>query len=151
MRVCSGPGCLRAVADSVRFCPACKPTTITTQDDIKDHVTGYDAELHSVASSPRWQRVRLQVIKRDPICRRCDLRISTIGDHIVPAEVAVAQVRASKRFPGDKYAGYFLTSNLQGLCRPCHGIKTLEDKAHQGDWPDVLTKYDATPKRTYSF
>jgi len=150
MRVCSGPGCLRAVKDGVRFCDDCKPTTSPVESDgIRDHGR-YDAELHAVASSPRWQRVRLQVIKRDPICKRCDLRISTIGDHIVPAEIAVAQVRATGRFP-DRYAGYFLMSNLQGLCRPCHGLKTLEDKTHIGPWRDVLA-HDATiPKRVYSF
>ena len=71
------------------------------------------------------------------MCARCNLALSAnIADHIVPAGVAVQQARDSGRYPYDKYAGYYLLSNLQGLCRPCHGVKTLEDKAHVGPWPE---------------
>jgi 5-methylcytosine-specific restriction endonuclease McrA len=84
------------------------------------------------------QRLRVQIVKRDPICRRCDLSISEIVDHIVPAREAVSQGRLSGLYPFDKYAGYFLKSNLQGLCRSCHGVKTTEEKAHVGPWPDII-------------
>jgi 5-methylcytosine-specific restriction endonuclease McrA len=156
MRVCSGPGCLRAVRDAVRFCDDCKPARVTVDDDnalsgIKDHTSGYDAVLDSLRKGTRWQRLRIQVVKRDPICRRCDLSLTAIVDHVVPARDAISQVQLSGRFPLDKYAGYFIRSNLQGLCRPCHGVKTLEDKAHVGEWPSVLAVEDAQPKRVWSF
>jgi hypothetical protein len=60
MRVCSGPGCLRAVRDTVRFCDECKPipTTIAPADvmsGIKDHTSGYDAEMDALRKGTRWQ------------------------------------------------------------------------------------------------
>lgn len=156
MRVCSGPGCLRAVRDAVRFCDECKPPRITVADDdalagIKDHTSGYDAELDRLHQSTRWRAVRVQVIKRDPICRRCDLSISEIVDHVVPAREAVSQGRLSGQYPFDKYAGYYLKSNLQGLCRRCHGVKTTAEKAHVGPWPDIVAVEQATPKRVHHF
>lgn len=156
MRVCSGPGCLRAVRDSVRFCAECKPITPVvdaeaTLSGIKDHTSGYDAEMDKLKTNSRWQRLRVQIVKRDPICRRCDLGLTAIVDHIVPAEIAISQARLSGRFPFDRFAGYFIKSNLQGLCRSCHGVKTLEDKTHVGDWPSVLDVEDAQPKRVFHF
>ena len=51
----------------------------------------------------------------------------------------------------DRYAGYYIRSNLQGLCRPCHWDKTNEDKTHVGLWPDVVAVELASPKRVWSF
>lgn len=149
MRVCSGAGCLRAVGDSVRFCDECKPARPIV-DDARSHTSGYDPELDRLRTGSRWQRTRATVIKRQPLCARCEQRISEIGDHVVPAREAISQARLSGRYL-DRYAGYYLLSNLQGLCRPCHGLKTLEDKMHTGPWRDVVAVEDAAPKRRYSF
>ena len=150
MRVCSGPGCLRAVLDAVRLCDECKPQSIDG-DGIRSHTTGYDATLDALRKSIRWQRLRASVIKAQPLCARCELRISEIVDHVVPALVAIAQAQLSGRYPMDKYAGYFLRSNLKGVCRPCHGAKTLEEKAHVGEWPDVVAIEAAAPKKRWTF
>jgi 5-methylcytosine-specific restriction endonuclease McrA len=85
------------------------------------------------------------------MCARCERAISEIVDHIVPAYVAIAQAQASGRYPYDKYAGYYLLSNLQGLCRPCHGAKTLEDKTHVGPWPNVVEIEKRAPKKVWAF
>jgi len=77
--------------------------------------------------------------------------MTEIVDHIVPALVAIQQAQESGRWPFDKYAGYFLQTNLQGLCRSCHGVKTLEDKAHVGPWTNVVEEYDKAPKKVWSF
>ena len=156
MRVCSGPGCLRAVRDDVRFCGECKPARPVVDVDatlsgIKDHTSGYDAVLDSLRKGTRWQRLRVLVVKRDPICKRCDLSLTEIVDHVVPAREAVSQGQLSGRFPLDKYAGYYLKSNLQGLCRSCHGLKTLEEKAHAGPWPDIVAVEQSAPKRSFRF
>jgi 5-methylcytosine-specific restriction endonuclease McrA len=150
MRVCSGAGCLRSVPDDVRFCDECKPDALP-EDGIRVQATGYTVELDALRKGTRWQRLRKQVIRACPICARCDRRISEIVDHIVPAEIAVQQVRDSGRYPGDKYAGYYLRSNLQGLCRQCHADKTAEDKAHIGEWPDVVEAEVLAPKRQWTF
>jgi hypothetical protein len=77
--------------------------------------------------------------------------MSEICDHIVPAAIAIMQAQESKRYPYDKWAGYYLKSNLQGLCRPCHGLKTTEDKCHVGPWPNVLEAEDKAPKKVWTF
>ncbi|MGD0238299.1 MAG: HNH endonuclease [Syntrophorhabdales bacterium] len=150
MRICSGPGCLRSVPDDVRFCDDCKPVG-APPDDIRSHTTGYTDELDALHKGTRWQRVRSLVIKRDPLCRRCGRYISEIVDHIVPAREAIAQAQLSGRYPLDRNAGYYLQSNLQGLCRPCHHAKTEEDKTHVGPWPDVVEAEALAPKKVWTF
>lgn len=153
MRICSGAGCGRKVADDVRFCDECRAERgeAVKTDDIKQHTTGYTEELDALRKGTRWQRIRLTVLSRHPFCARCQVAVSEIADHIVPAEIAVQQARDSGRYPLDKWAGYYLLSNLQGLCRPCHYAKTLEDKTHVGPWPDVVAIEAAAPKKKWSF
>lgn len=146
MRICSGSGCLRVVADEVRYCADCQPQLIES-DGIREHSQSYDEILDRLRKSFRWQRTRERVIREQPMCARCDLRISEIGDHIVPAREAIAQCQASGKYPGDQYHGYFIRSNIQGLCRKCHYDKTLEDKLHVGPWPDVMRAAERKPKR----
>jgi len=152
MRICSGPGCGRKVAGDVRFCAECQPSDVSTDDGIREHARSkYGAELEVLNTTPRWRGIRKRVLQRDPICKRCKQQPSFIVDHIVPAEIAVRQVRDSGKCPFDKHAGYFLMSNLQGLCRPCHGDKTNEDKAHQGEWPSVVERDAQAPKKQWTF
>jgi hypothetical protein len=33
----------------------------------------------------------------------------------------------------------------------CHTVKTDEDKAHVGPWPDVVEKEAAAPKKQWTF
>ena len=59
-----------------------------------------------------WRRLRLAILRRDPICRACNVSASEEVDHIVPK----------------KRGGQDTMENLQGLCKPCHSRKTaLED------------------------
>jgi 5-methylcytosine-specific restriction protein A len=52
--------------------------------------------------------LRRAILQRDPICRHCHTRQSTIADHIIP----VAE------------GGTDTITNGQGLCDPCHHTKT---------------------------
>lgn len=150
MRLCSG--CQTKVPDDVRFCDECRAErTKPAQDDLREHGNKYDAEISQIERGPRWQRVRKRVIQRDVLCKRCGNRPSIIADHIVPAQVAIQQARASGKYPFDLWAGYYLMSNLQGLCRQCHYTKTLEDKTHVGPWPDAVTTEQAAPKKQWTF
>jgi len=154
MRLCSGAGCGRKVADDAKFCDECRAErgeAVKTTDDTKNHTTGYDAVLDSLRKGTRWQRVRDIAIKRCPLCARCNERISEIVDHIVPAAVAIQQAQESGCYPLDRYAGYYLLSNLQGLCRPCHYHKTNEDKAHVGPWPNVVEKEANAKRKVWTF
>jgi 5-methylcytosine-specific restriction endonuclease McrA len=141
------------VPDDVRFCYECLPDA-RIQDDIKQHSPGNTdrTRYKFLYEGNRFQDgIRPKILQRDVNCRRCRCAPSVIADHIVPAGEAIRQVVATGRYPFDKYAGFFLLSNLQGLCRSCHGLKTIEDKAHQGEWPDVLARQDATPRKRYTF
>lgn len=150
MRICSGPGCLRTVPDDVRFCDECNPTH--TDDGIRSHTLADRERYQSLYESNRFQDYcRPRTLQRDSFCKRCGIAPSVICDHVIPAGEAIRQVRESGRFPLSPNAGFFLLSNLQGLCRSCHGIKTNEDKAHQGPWPSVLEPEDAAPKKKWSF
>src|ERR1700726_583709 len=150
MRLCSGPGCGRKIADDVRYCDECKAERgLPVGDGVKQHTTAYTDELDEQRKTARWQRIRDKLLSRSPLCARCGLVFAQIMDHIVPAAVAVEQARASGVYPASPFAGYYLESNLQGLCRPCHGIKTLEDKARVGPWPDVVAKEAAAPRKQW--
>jgi 5-methylcytosine-specific restriction protein A len=154
VRLCSGPGCRRAIPDGKRFCDECQPCAVVSSDDIRAHSRndgGYDAELKHLNKGTRWQGIRRRVVMKHPLCARCQERISEIVDHIVPAAEAIQQARDSGRYPCDKNAGYYLISNLQGLCRECHGKKTAEDKAHVGPWPSVVDAEDRAPKKRWTF
>jgi 5-methylcytosine-specific restriction endonuclease McrA len=85
------------------------------------------------------------------MCVRCGVAVTEIIDHKIPAKEAIRQVRESGRFPYSPNAGYYIETNLQGLCAACHSAKTAEDKRHVGAWPSVLEEYDARPRKVWSF
>jgi len=150
MKLC-GRGCARAIPDDAKCCDECKAERGIAPDAGKVHTTGYDAELDKLRKSPLWQRTRIVIVRRDPMCMRCGVTVTEIVDHVVPAAIAIAQARASGRYPYSPNAGYFFKSNLQGLCRSCHWTKTNEDKMHVGEWRDVVAIEAAAPKKKWSF
>jgi 5-methylcytosine-specific restriction endonuclease McrA len=157
MRLCSG--CRTKIPEKVRFCADCKAERTAQQasDDSKHHTVSwqqsgvYDAVLDGLRKCKRWLSAREATLRKHPFCNRCQIVPSAIADHIIPAAIAIVQTQQSGRFPYDKYAGYYLRSNLQGLCHPCHGAKTVEDKEHKGQWPSVLDAEDNQPKKVWSF
>jgi 5-methylcytosine-specific restriction endonuclease McrA len=127
-----------------------KPADV--DDGIREHTFSDKKRLGHLYGCPRWKTgTQPAVLARDPICKRCGTAMAEIADHVVPASIAIEQARASGKWPLDPVAGFFLMSNLQGLCRPCHGDKTVEDKAHSGPWPDVVAIEAAAPKKKWSF
>jgi 5-methylcytosine-specific restriction endonuclease McrA len=152
MKLC-GRGCARAIPDDARCCDECAAERGLPVDGQREHrgANVYGDELDALRKGKRWQDRRAKVLRKDPMCADCKLTHADIVDHIVPAAEALRQVRESKRFPFDRNAGYYLISNLQGLCRSCHGKKTLRDQAHSGEWPSVLEAEDKLPKKVWSF
>lgn len=55
-----------------------------------------------------WEKLRRVVLQRDPVCKGCELEVSTEVDHIMPLE------RGGKNE----------LTNLQGLDKTCHSRKT---------------------------
>jgi 5-methylcytosine-specific restriction endonuclease McrA len=149
MRICSGAGCLRVVSDDVRFCDECKPQT-AVEDGIRVHTLADREKYSFLYSGKRWQQLRDLVVRAQPMCGRCHKRLTAIVDHVVPAGVAIVQAQESGKYPF-KYAGFYIRSNLQGLCRACHYVKTDEDTVHTGPWPNVVDKDKRTAKKVWSF
>lgn len=74
------------------------------------------AFLHRWQNRAFWRKqLRVAVLQRDPICRRCFRAASTHADHIKP-------------FCDDKgnesWELFCSMENLQGLCAECHSEKT---------------------------
>jgi 5-methylcytosine-specific restriction endonuclease McrA len=158
VRICSGAGCLRQIPDDVRYCNECQPKP-REDDGIRRHnrvteVVLSDADRNAYAflySGKRWQRLRWVIARQQPLCKRCNAHVTDIIDHVVPVGVVIRQAQASRFYLLDRYAGFYFRSNLQGLCRSCHGIKTEEDKQHEGDWPDAVARERAQPARKWAF
>ena len=87
----------------------------------RDPVT---ARIHG---SARWQAVRAQVLRDEPVCRECARRgltePATTVDHIVG--VALAPERAYDR------------TNLQPLCTSCNAWKSASERRRTGVDPGV--------------
>jgi 5-methylcytosine-specific restriction endonuclease McrA len=152
MRLCGG--CQTKVADSVRYCPQCtaergKPAV---SDGIKEHTFSDRERFSFLYTGERWKRnVQPKALKACPMCARCGIRVSELVDHIVPAGEAIRQAQASGLYPLSKWAGFYFSTNLQGLCRDCHAVKTIEDKTRTEPWPDVVAKEQAKPRKVWSF
>lgn len=161
MRLCGG--CQSKMPDDVKgLCSTCKaernkPSSGTETESIKSNVAVqragvYGPDLDKQNKSRKWlEFTRPRILRRDPMCKRCDVAIAQIVDHIVPAAIAVEQARASKRWLCDLWAGYYFETNLQGLCCGCHAKKTAEDMRRTEPWPNILDEYDKRPKKVWSF
>jgi 5-methylcytosine-specific restriction protein A len=57
-----------------------------------------------------WPRRRQRILRRDPICKACDVMPATEVDHVTP---------------NDDHSD----TNLQGLCADCHRAKTSRESA----------------------
>lgn len=100
---CAAPGCARVTHE--RFCSECARKQKRQYDKARPSAAkrGYDK---------RWQRLRLMVLRGEPLCRQCGAPATDV-DHIVPR----AQGGADE------------LDNLQALCHSCHSRKTnREDK-----------------------
>jgi len=114
LRPCLTVGC-PALVDKGR-CAAHRRSDAPETRRGKTAERGYDAV---------WRRLRLLVLAEEPICRRCQHEFTADIDHVIPL-----RVRPDLRL---------VRSNLQGLCRACHRVKTEEDK----------TRYAGTTAETY--
>jgi 5-methylcytosine-specific restriction endonuclease McrA len=149
MRLCSG--CQTKVPDTVRFCDTCQAERTPVVSTGKQHTTSDRERYAFLYASERWKRnVQPKAMRLYPLCARCSA-VTELIDHVVPAGEAIRQAQVSGLYPLSKYAGFYFISNLQGLCRSCHFTKTIEDKTHDGPWPDVVAKEQARPRKVWSF
>lgn len=65
------------------------------------------SEFHAWYKTARWQKLRLQQLRKDPVCAMCLPRVvpATVCDHVEPHK-------------GDEHK--FWNGPFQSLCKPCH-------------------------------
>lgn len=102
-RFCEEPGCPLRVRPPLRRCAEHRSSHARRR--LKP------AGAFRVYDSPRWRALVRQVRREEPVCRRCKVTPTADVDHILELEDGGA--------PYDR-------TNLQGMCRPCHRIKTAE-------------------------
>lgn len=79
-----------------------RPTITTIEPRGNASQRGYDVV---------WKRLRLMVLRREPLCRRCGAGASQV-DHILPIR------KGGRRLD---------SLNLQALCAHCHSQKTATE------------------------
>jgi 5-methylcytosine-specific restriction endonuclease McrA len=142
MRICSGPGCLRAVPEDVRFCDECAPEH--KQDRPSGARRAADDVVQAEYQKARWRKgIRPRVMQRYPFCCECKRYPSAVADHHIPARLLIAICRAERIFPFDPMGGFYILENIVGLCHSCHNSKTKSEDAR--DWTAeldaLLTKF----------
>jgi 5-methylcytosine-specific restriction protein A len=82
----------------------------------------WDRPGHHLYSTVRWQQVRAQQLRNEPLCRDCASRqlvtVATDVDHITPH-------RGDERL--------FWYGALQSLCHSCHSMKTASERKSKLD------------------
>ena len=79
----------------------------------------------------RWQKARLTYLKRHPLCAECERQGRVMPanevDHIIPHR-------------GNQVLFWDTQNNWQGLCKPCHSRKTVQEGGRWGgDVERILT------------
>ena len=86
--------------------------------DREYNIARRDPTVARIHGSARWQAVRAQVLRDEPVCRECArlglTEPATQVDHVVPLAVA----------PGLA----FVRSNLAPTCTACHGRKSAAER-----------------------
>ena len=105
---CRHPGCPNVIPAGQKYCEAHK------QPEPETRPSRSNGDWYNLA---RWQRLRKQILAREPFCRECMKEghavIATDVDHI-------------KSHRGNPEL-FWDPRNLQPLCHSCHSKKTREE------------------------
>ena len=104
LRPCNRPGCPSLTTE--RYCEQHKHIEEQRRGSSAQRGYGY-----------RWQKYRLEYLRRHPLCVRCQaagrVEAATVVDHIIPHK-------------GDRVRMWAM-DNHQALCKPCHDHKTATE------------------------
>lgn len=70
----------------------------------------------AIYKGARWQQVRMLVLQANPLCVMCEDK-----------GLCVAATVVDHRIPINQGGAVYDQSNLQGLCKPCHDIKSAQE------------------------
>ena len=110
LKPCAWVGCPELTGD--RYC---KEHTRQINKDYDE--SRRDRASKKIYDSPRWRKLRLVVLKREPMCRMCKTSPATLVDHIKEIRDGGAP---------------FDVDNLQPLCAACHAKKTAAERMGRG-------------------
>jgi 5-methylcytosine-specific restriction protein A len=92
-------------------------------DETQRATTPALALAKKIRSSARWRRVRLLVLKRDPLC------VDPFGTHALDGiDVLTTEVDHIVQLTARPDLAFEMT-NLQGLCSTCHNRKSAIERA----------------------
>ena len=118
---CRKTGCYTIIKKPLVYCPQC--TIPDRKPDTRP------SAAHRGYNSPRWHRLRAIILSKQPICQLCGKVWANTVDHIVSRDQG----------GGDE------ESNLQALCKSCHGKKGYEKDNLFGRLEKTVKK-EAIPK-----
>jgi 5-methylcytosine-specific restriction protein A len=93
---------------------ACRPGCPHYRGHCPTHDRAYDQQRGNSAErnyGHRWRLLRYRVLEEEPVCRICRKAVATEVDHILAR---------AKGGTDDR-------SNLRGLCKACHSVKTIRE------------------------
>lgn len=112
LKPCSTPGCPTLVPKGRSRCDTCTTTADKARGTAAQR--GYTSRGH--------RTFRDAVLARDPICKLCYRRPSTVADHYPLSRRELVDAGLN---PNDPTRG-------RGLCKPCHDTETA--KHQPGGW-----------------
>jgi 5-methylcytosine-specific restriction enzyme A len=119
LRGCYKPGCGQLTSNGYCEQHKTQPAEQAKRNDIARRQTDPFRKLYFTTL---WQNTSRQVRARDVICCICNFAFSEVADHIIPARIYVPQC-------GGDIQAFYDQSNIQGICKPCHRVKTNKETA----------------------
>ena len=93
--------------------PGCPNLAVKRGRCAKHQVPAWNGRRGFEGYKGDWLKIRAQVLKEEPTCRRCKVKPSDTVDHNIPKAEGGTDARG----------------NLRGLCKDCRKIKDAEDAA----------------------
>ena len=107
---CAYPGCPELTHE--RYCEKHKKVA-----DKQYNQFDRDKSSQAFYESTAWRRLRRIKLQMNPLCEICKKEKATTADHIIPIKQGGAALDVS---------------NLQSLCGPCHGRKSVKEGSRFG-------------------
>ena len=125
-RACMYPMCSNYAQRRSHYCEKHDAATKAMSQSMYNERRGTAA---SRGYDHRWRKLRLMVLRKEPLCRECG-RGATVVDHVIPH-------RGDRALFNDPY-------NLQSLCKACHNKKSGRENSgfHHLMYPLDLPRLD---------
>lgn len=83
--------------------------------------------IRKLYKTATWRATRLVILFRDPVCKLCHKAASTIADHAARTYMAQRHLLSGSERTAPDHSLFFDETNLQGVCKACHDVKTAKE------------------------